>query len=74
MQFDFTADDLIASRNYGVAGQPHDAWTQLRKHAPVWRCESSEFPPFYAITRHADIVKISSKPQIFTMSAWRVIA
>jgi cytochrome P450 len=68
MQFDFTADDLIASRNYGVAGQPHDAWSQLRKHAPVYRCESSEFPPFYAITRHADIVKISSKPAIFSNS------
>ena len=68
MQFDFTADDLIASRNYGVAGQPHAAWSQLRKHAPVWRCESSEFPPFYAITRHADIVKISSKPGIFSNS------
>jgi cytochrome P450 len=68
MQPDFTPDDLIASRNYGVAGQPHAAWSWLRKNAPVWRCESSEFPPFYAITRHADIVKISSKPGIFSNS------
>ncbi|MEZ4334177.1 MAG: cytochrome P450 [Myxococcota bacterium] len=66
MQFDFTADDLIASKNYGEQGQPHDAWTQLRRHAPVWRCESSEFPPFWAITRHADIVQISSRPQVFS--------
>jgi cytochrome P450 len=65
---DFSPDDLIASKNYGVSGQPHAAWTWLRKNAPLWRCESSEYPPFYAVTRHADIVKISSKPGIFSNS------
>jgi cytochrome P450 len=68
MQFDFSPDDLITPKNYGAQGQPHDAWTQLRKHAPVWRCESSDHPPFWAITRHSDIVKISSKPGIFSNS------
>ena len=27
-------NDLIVPRHYGVAGQPHDLWTELREHAP----------------------------------------
>ena len=68
MALDVDPDDLIHPRNYGVAGQPHEAWTQLRKHSPVWLCESTEYEPFYAITRHADIMSISNKPNIFSNS------
>ncbi len=63
---DFDPNDLIVPSNYGVAGQPHPFWTALREHAPVWRCESDHYEPFYAITRHADIMDISSKPEIFS--------
>ncbi|CAM9977282.1 unnamed protein product [Discosporangium mesarthrocarpum] len=63
---DFDPDDLITPRNYGVAGQPHAIWSQLREHSPVHRVESGSHPPFYAITRHADIMDISSKPDIFS--------
>jgi cytochrome P450 len=64
--FDVDPNDLIIPRNYGVAGQPHEAWTRLREHAPVWRCETDEYPPFYAITRHADITEISGRPDVFS--------
>lgn len=63
---DFDPNDLIIPKNYGVAGQPHAAWTQLRKHAPVWKTETELYHPFYAITRHADIMDISNKPDIFS--------
>ena len=68
MALDFDHNDLITPRNYGVAGQPHAIWTQLRKEAPVFRCESDNYEPFYAITRHADIMEISNKPHIFSNS------
>jgi cytochrome P450 len=66
MALDLDPNDLIIPKNYGVAGQPHAAWSQLREHAPVYRCETEDFEPFYAITRHADIMDISNKPSIFS--------
>ena len=68
MALDFDPDDLITQSNYGAAGQPHDIWTQLRRESPVHRVEPVSHPPFYAITRHADIMHISNKPHIFSNS------
>ncbi len=59
--------DLIAPKNYGIKRTPHDAWTLLRKESPVHRCEfGGDFEDFWAITRHADILDISSKPHLFS--------
>ena len=59
--------DLIAPKNYGTKGVPHDAWTLLRKESPVHRCEfGGDFEDFWAITRHADIIDVSSKPHLFS--------
>ena len=59
--------DLIAPKNYGTRGTPHDVWTLLRKESPVHRCEfGGDFEDFWAITRHADILDISTKPQLFS--------
>lgn len=63
---DFDPNDLITPSNYGVAGQPHAIWSQLRAHSPVHRVESDSHPPFYAITRHADIMQISNEPNVFS--------
>ena len=63
---DFDPNDLITPSNYGVGGQPHAIWTQLREHSPVHRVEADSHPPFYAITRHADIMEISAKPDVFS--------
>ena len=68
MALDFDPNDLITPNNYGVDGQPHEIWTQLRRESPVHRVESDSHPPFYAITRHADIMNISNKPHIFSNS------
>jgi len=59
-------EDLIYPKNYGVAGQPHEAWTTLRREAPIFRVETELYPPFYAITRHEDITEISSRPLVFS--------
>jgi cytochrome P450 len=59
--------DLIRPRNYGTRGVPHDTWTLLRKESPVHRCEfGGEFEDFWAITKHADIIDVSSKPHLFS--------
>jgi cytochrome P450 len=59
--------DLIAPRNYGTRGVPHDVWTLLRKESPVHRCElGGDFEDFWAITKHADIIDVSSKPHLFS--------
>ena len=39
-------------------GYPHDVWTRLRAEAPVARIEAPGFKPFWAITRHADIMEV----------------
>jgi len=59
--------DLIAPLNYGEKGVPHDTWTTLRRESPVHRCEfGGEFQDFWAITKHADIMDISGKPELFS--------
>lgn len=66
MALDFDPNDLITPNNYGVNGQPHEVWTKLRLEAPVQYVEPDTHPPFYAITKHADIMAISNKPEIFS--------
>jgi cytochrome P450 len=67
MSLDIDAYDLIAPPHYGERGVPHDAWTTLREAAPVYRCEyGGEYQDFWAITKHADIMDISGKPEIFS--------
>jgi len=61
--------DLISPKHYGTKGVPHEAWTQLRAGAPVFRCETDDkFDTFWAITRHADIMDISGRPEVFSNS------
>lgn len=57
--------DLIDPDGYAASGPPHAAWTALRRHSPVHRCEPREYPPFWAITRHAHICEVSKQPETF---------
>ncbi|MDP6977131.1 MAG: cytochrome P450 [Myxococcota bacterium] len=73
MSIDIDPADLIVPRNYGKSGQPHGTWTRLRESSPVHRCEVDGYEPFWAITRHADIMEISGQPEIFSNSAGPMI-
>jgi len=64
--------DVISAARYGTEGYPHDAWTRLRREAPVCWMEPPNYKPFWAITKHADIVEISKQPGKFR-SAGRFI-
>jgi cytochrome P450 len=57
--------DLIDPASYARSGPPHDSWTALRRHSPVHRCEPRDYPPYWAITRHADICEVSKQPDRF---------
>lgn len=58
--------DLVDPASYGANGPPHAAWTALRRHSPVHWCEPRDYPPFWAITRHADLCEISKRPDLFS--------
>jgi len=57
--------ELIEPSYYGENGPPHDFWAKLRVESPVHRCEPEEYPPFWAITKHADICRIGRDPETF---------
>jgi cytochrome P450 len=64
--------DVISAARYGTEGYPHDAWTRLRREAPVCWMEPPSYKPFWAITKHADIIEVSKQPDKFR-SAGRFI-
>lgn len=65
---------LVDPSSYGRNGLPHAEWGWLRREAPVERFETAEFPPFWAITKHADIVEVSKLPEIFLNAPGMTIA
>ncbi len=64
-QFSLDKIDIIGPDHYAKNGYPHPEWTYLREHKPVFWCEYPNTDPFWAITRHADIVHISRQPRLF---------
>jgi cholest-4-en-3-one 26-monooxygenase len=58
--------DLVDPRRYAARGYPHDVWTRLRADAPVAHVEAPGFEPFWAITKHADVVQVASQPERFS--------
>jgi len=68
MASDAVADDwpnIIHPDEYAARGYPHEVWTQLRREDPVHWWDRTEGIPFWAITRHADILSISKQPERF---------
>jgi cytochrome P450 len=64
--------DVISARSYGERGYPHEAWARLRRESPVHRMTPEGYQPFWAVTKHADIVAVSKDPARFR-SAGRFI-
>jgi len=55
--------DLVDPDRFARDGYPHDVWTYLREHDPVARVEVPGYEPFWAVTRHADVVAVSARAQ-----------
>jgi cholest-4-en-3-one 26-monooxygenase len=58
--------DLVDPARYARDGYPHAVWTRLRAEAPVAYFAPPGYRPFWAITKHADIVEIASQPLRFS--------
>ncbi len=54
--------EIIDPIYYASHGYPHAQWRQLRRESPVAWCEPRDTKPFWAITKHEDIVRISRNP------------
>src|SRR5262245_28212386 len=63
---DIEPNDLVDPARHARDGYPHALWTRLRAEAPVAYFAPPGFVPFWAITKHADIVAISRKPLRFS--------
>ena len=68
-----TITALINASAYGQNGVPHDLWTHLRKESPVYWYAQRGHTPFWAITKHEDIMEVSSQPDIFSSEAGGII-
>jgi len=64
-EFDPATLDVVSPNHYAEHGYPHPEWTWLRHHAPVFWYERSNADPFWAITKHADIIELGKQPAIF---------
>ena len=60
--------DLVDPSRFARNGYPFGTWAKLRAEAPVAYIEPPGYPPFWAVTKHADIVQVATKPEIFSSS------
>ena len=57
--------DIMSPEHYEQNGYPHQEWTWLRRNDPVFWYERPNVDPFWAITKHADIIAIGKQPDLF---------
>lgn len=60
---DIHSTDLYVSRGY-----PFAEWDLLRREAPVFWYEREGIDPFYAVTRHEDVLTVSKNSDVFVNS------
>jgi cholest-4-en-3-one 26-monooxygenase len=56
--------DIVRPDHFATHGYPHAAWQELR-HSPMRRLEIESYDPFWAVTRYADVARISRQPRLF---------
>jgi cytochrome P450 len=67
-------NDLVDPVRYARHGYPHAVWTRLRAEQPVARIKADGYEPFWAITKHADVMQISAQPDRFSNAAGITLA
>jgi len=65
--------EIFNPSHYAKSGYPFAEWALLRKEAPVFWCERTGGPPFWAITKHEDITRIGKRPDEFLNAPLTVI-
>ena len=59
------ANVFVEPKAYADDARLHEAMAYLRAHEPVVRVESRRYRPFWAITKHADIMAIERENNLF---------
>jgi cholest-4-en-3-one 26-monooxygenase len=67
-QFSLSNINVVGPDHYAKHGYPHAEWTWLRKNKPVAWIEHPNTDPFWAITKHADIIQIAKQPKLFSIA------
>ena len=57
--------DIHTPQRYAKKGFPWEEWDLLRRDAPIFWYERDDIEPFWAVTRHADVLTISGLPEVF---------
>jgi cytochrome P450 len=52
----------------------HAEAARLRRDRPVCRIEAPDFPPFFAVTRHADVIEVERQPERFLNTSRSILA
>ena len=60
--------DIHTTDLYVKRGYPWGEWDLLRREAPVFWYERESIDPFWAITRHDDILTVSKRSDVFVNS------
>jgi cytochrome P450 len=55
--------DIVSNETYAENGYPHEAWARLRRESPVHWIEHGVKVPFWAITKHEDVIRLSRDPE-----------
>ena len=61
----FTDFNLVEGVDYATRGYPHPVWEKLRREDPVHWYDRTGGKPFWAITRHEDVIAIGKDPERF---------
>lgn len=63
--YEYRDEHTISPEYYGRVGHPHRAFAWLRENDPLRLIDIEGFRPFYAVTKHADVVAIEKQPELF---------
>ena len=69
LSLDIDPLDLVDPTRFALHGYPHEVWTRLRAEAPVAYIEPPGYPPFWAVTKYADVQYAASQPQLFSSAS-----
>jgi cytochrome P450 len=64
--------DIHDPDNY-IVRAPHDDFAKLRRHAPVYRQTTPGGGFYWAVTKHADVVTVSTDPETYSSSRGSVM-
>lgn len=65
--------DLVDPERFGARGYPHELWARLRAEAPVTYLEPPGYQSFWAVTKHADVLEVTSQPQRFSNASGLIL-